>query len=43
MPQLSNEITQIRKTIFREGLYDINMLIDKEEGITLECWTEYFH
>jgi hypothetical protein len=43
MPQLGDEITQIRKTIFREGLYDINMLMDKEEGMTLECWTEYFH
>jgi hypothetical protein len=43
MPQLGDEIAQIRNTIFREGLYDINMLMDKEDGMTLECWTEYFH
>ena len=37
MPQLGDEIALIRKKIFREGLYDINMLMDKEDGMTLEC------
>ena len=37
MPQLSDKIAYIRKAVFCEGLYDINMLIDKEDRMTLEC------
>ena len=43
MLQLGDEIAHIRKVVFREGLYDINMLMDKEDGMTLECWCDYFH
>lgn len=43
MPQLGDEIAHIRKTIFCEDLYDINMLMDKEDGMKLECWIEYYN
>ena len=38
MPQLGYEIVHIMKVLFREGLYAMNMLMDKEDGMTLECW-----
>ena len=42
MPHFSQEIELIRRTVFRDGLYDINMLMDKEDGMTLECWVDIF-
>ena len=42
MPHFGAEIELIRRTVFRDGLYDINMLMDKEDGTTLECWVDIF-
>jgi hypothetical protein len=36
MPQLKKEISHIKTNIFKRGHYNINMLIDRETGITLE-------
>jgi Na+-translocating ferredoxin:NAD+ oxidoreductase RnfG subunit len=42
MPQHKDEIRRIYKTVFKEGCYDINMLMDVEDGMTLEVRVDYF-
>jgi hypothetical protein len=42
MPQHKDKIRRIYKTVFKEGCYNINMLIDVEDRITLEVWVDYF-
>jgi hypothetical protein len=41
-PQHKDEIRRIYKTVFKEGCYDISMLMDVEDGMTLEVWVDYF-
>ena len=41
MPQFNDDIKRILRKAFTEGGYDINMLMDKRDGMTLEVWVEY--
>jgi hypothetical protein len=43
MPQLRADITKVMREVFKEGHYDINMLMDKQTGMTLKAWVEYFN
>ena len=36
-------IQDIRQLIIKEGKYDINMLIDDKNGITLKVWMTFFN
>ncbi|KAF1936049.1 hypothetical protein EJ02DRAFT_427870 [Clathrospora elynae] len=42
MPQLCADIKHVKQKVFEEGHYDINMLMDRQNGMTLEAWCEYF-
>ena len=42
MPQFDRDIKDIKELIFEKGHYDINMLMDPEDGMTLETWVYYF-
>ena len=37
MPQLWADITKVKREVFKEGHYNINMLIDRQTGMTLEA------
>lgn len=41
MPQFDLDIERILQKAVVEGGYDINMLMDKRDGMTLEVWTDY--
>jgi len=41
MPQFNLDIKRIVQTVVVDGGYDINMLMDKRDGMTLEVWVEY--
>ncbi|KAF3013592.1 hypothetical protein E8E12_000155, partial [Didymella heteroderae] len=41
MPQFDMDIEHIVQTAVVDGGYDINMLMDKRDGMTLEVWVEY--
>jgi hypothetical protein len=43
MPQLWADITNVKREVFEEGQHDINMLMDKQTGMTLKAWLEYFN
>ncbi|CAG5190059.1 uncharacterized protein ALTATR162_LOCUS12119 [Alternaria atra] len=43
MPQLQADITKVKREVFEKGHYDINMLMDRQTGMTLEAWVEYFN
>lgn len=42
MPQIIQDIQDIKKKVFQEGKFDINMLMDQETGMTLEVWVNYY-
>lgn len=42
MPQHKEEIKGIYQNVFKDGSYDINMLMDIEDGMTTEVWVGYF-
>ena len=43
MSLCKENIKEIRDEVFKKGGYDINMLIDSENGMTLEVSVDYFH
>jgi hypothetical protein len=42
MPQHKEEIEGIYQSVFKDGGYDINMLMDVEDGMTIDVWVDYF-
>ena len=41
MPQFNQDIKDIKVLIVKKGYYDINMLMDPEDSMTLETWVYY--
>jgi hypothetical protein len=37
MPQLWTDIIKVKREVFKEGHYNINILIDRQTGITLKA------
>jgi hypothetical protein len=42
MPQYKGTINEVKEKVFKEGKYNINMLMDEECGMTMEVWVNYF-
>jgi hypothetical protein len=42
MPQYKGTIDEVKEKVFKEGKYNINMLMDEECGMTMEVWVNYF-
>ena len=42
MPQSKQSIKNIRNKVFTAGGYDINMLMDSRDGMTMKVWVDYF-
>ena len=42
MPQHKEEIKDIYQNVFKDSGYNINMLMDIEDRMTIEVWVDYF-
>jgi hypothetical protein len=43
MLQCKEAVKIICNEVFKKGGYDINMLIDTDNGMTLKVWVDYFN